>query len=198
MRRISRRHGEKLTSLQQAVMWVRDTVHDLWQLIHPMQHRVLSQEVPKWRRPVDTVHDHSGPSRDLQSSTGLLVWQKHRCLQDGSYGLPGWAEASEAKWWATDCLELINLWKKKEVQRSIVDLVLKEIDDIRLVFSFSYVNRSCNKVAHALAKQVSNMHHTEMWHVTPVCVWAGLVWGFGRLMFNETQASKKTKSCPKW
>lgn len=71
MRRISRRHGEKLTSLQQAVMWVRDTVHDLWQLIHPMQHRVLSQEVPKWRRPdpgwvkvnsdaAFAVHDQSG------------------------------------------------------------------------------------------------------------------------------------------
>lgn len=73
----------------------------------------------------------------------------------------------------TDCLELINLWKKKGMQYSTVDPVLKEIDVLRLAFqefSFSYVNRSCNKIAHTLAKHVSSTRRTEVCHVTPVCV----------------------------
>jgi hypothetical protein len=42
----------------------------------------------------------------------------------------------------TDSLELIHLWK--ETQRSIIDPVLKEIDELRLAFqdfSFSHVSR---------------------------------------------------------
>ena len=34
----------------------------------------------------------------------------------------------------TDCIELINLWKKKDLQRSIVDPKLKEIENLRLAF----------------------------------------------------------------
>jgi len=61
----------------------------------------------------------------------------------------------------TDCLELVNLWKKRTVQRSIVDPALKEIQDLPIAFqdfSFVYVNRRCNNIAHALAKQVTNRH----------------------------------------
>jgi len=59
------------------------------------------------------------------------------------------------------------------VQPSIVDPVLKEIDNIRLAFhdfSFSYANGYCNKVAHVLVKQVLDTHHAEMLHVTQVYV----------------------------
>lgn len=76
-------------------------------------------------------------------------------------------------WLETDCLELVNLWQKKDDQRSVIDPVLREIDDLRLAFqdfSFTYISRSCNKVAHVLAKQVSSTHRTEMWHVTLACV----------------------------
>lgn len=52
----------------------------------------------------------------------------------------------------TDCLELVNLWKT-EAQRSIV-----------------YVSRCCNKIAHVLARQVTNTHCLETWHVTSTCV----------------------------
>ena len=71
-----------------------------------------------------------------------------------------------------DCLQLVQLWNKKDVHRSIVDPVLKEIDELRLAFqdfSFSYVSRLCNKVAHTLARQVSSVHRSETWHVTPTC-----------------------------
>jgi hypothetical protein len=53
------------------------------------------------------------------------------------------------------------LWNKKDAQRSIIDPVLKEIDELGLAFhdfSFSYVSRVCNKVSHTLAKQVSGSH----------------------------------------
>jgi len=34
----------------------------------------------------------------------------------------------------TDCLELVNLWKKRDSQRSIIDPILKEIEDLWLAF----------------------------------------------------------------
>lgn len=70
----------------------------------------------------------------------------------------------------TDCLELIQLWERKELQRSLLDPVLVEIDELRLAFSesvFKYVNRSCNKVAHVLAKQVTRTNQSEQWHEMP-------------------------------
>ena len=73
----------------------------------------------------------------------------------------------------TDCLELVNLWKKQHLQRSIADPVLKEIEDLSLAFHefiISFGNRIYNKVAHVLAKQVSSTHRLEVWHVTPACV----------------------------
>jgi hypothetical protein len=51
----------------------------------------------------------------------------------------------------TDCLQFVQLWRKKESQRSVIDPILKEIDEICLAFqefSISFVSRSCNKVAH--------------------------------------------------
>jgi hypothetical protein len=48
----------------------------------------------------------------------------------------------------TDCLHLVQLWNKKDAQRSIIDPVLTEIDDLRLAFQeffFSYISRLCNK-----------------------------------------------------
>jgi hypothetical protein len=73
----------------------------------------------------------------------------------------------------TDCLHLVQLWNKKDAQRSIIDPVLTEIDDLRLAFlefSFSYISILCNKVAHKLARQVSSEHRSETWHVTPADV----------------------------
>ena len=60
----------------------------------------------------------------------------------------------------TDCLQVVQLWKK-ESQRSIIDPILKEMEEISLAFqefSFSFISRSSNKVAHLLARQVSSSH----------------------------------------
>lgn len=55
----------------------------------------------------------------------------------------------------TDCLELVQLWGKRETQRSVLGSALADIDEIQhafQVFKFTYVSRTCNRVAHVLAK----------------------------------------------
>ena len=64
----------------------------------------------------------------------------------------------------TDCLELIQLWEKREMQRSIIAPILSEINEFRLAsteFVFTFASRSCNRVAHLLAKQVTETHRSE-------------------------------------
>jgi len=74
----------------------------------------------------------------------------------------------------TDCLHLVQLWQKKESQRSAIHHILREIEELSLAFrefTFSFVSRTCNKVAHLLARLVSSSHRSETWHVTPTCVY---------------------------
>ena len=74
----------------------------------------------------------------------------------------------------TDCLQLVQLWNMRDDQRSIIDSSLKEIAELSLAFQeflLSFASRICNKVAHTLAKQVSESHRSETWHVTPTCVY---------------------------
>ena len=62
----------------------------------------------------------------------------------------------------TDCLELVNLWKK-DSQRSIIDPILKEIESIVLAFqefAFVFVKHCCNKIAHVLACKTSHEYAT--------------------------------------
>jgi hypothetical protein len=73
----------------------------------------------------------------------------------------------------TDCLELIQIWEKRETQRYIIAPILAEIDDFRhasMEFAFTFASRPSNKVAHLLTKQVTDTLRSELWHVTPACV----------------------------
>lgn len=45
-----RRHGETPLGIWQAVGWVRDTVFDLWSLLHP-EKNTRPKSVIKWQRP---------------------------------------------------------------------------------------------------------------------------------------------------
>ena len=56
----------------------------------------------------------------------------------------------------------------EDSQRSTIGPILEEIDDIWLAFQdfiFTYTSRSCNNVAHILAKQVTS--YKEVWHEIP-------------------------------
>ena len=63
----------------------------------------------------------------------------------------------------TDCLELIQIWEKRETQRSIIAPILAGIDDFRRASTeFAFRRASSNKVAHLLTKQVTNKLRSEL------------------------------------
>lgn len=73
----------------------------------------------------------------------------------------------------TDCQELVNLWKNREGNRSVIAPILLEIHEKSVDFqdlSFLHASRLCNRVAHELAKQSSGELQTVVWHETPSCI----------------------------
>ena len=59
-------------------------------------------------------------------------------------------------WLETDCQEVVKLWQAGVNQRSGVVSIIKESRELSTLFQdfkFSFVCRSCNKLAHALASQ---------------------------------------------
>lgn len=66
----------------------------------------------------------------------------------------------------------VQLWGKRETQRSAMYPILTEIKELSLLFiefSFTFASRSCNKVAHVLTKQVTSTNRTSVWHESPDC-----------------------------
>lgn len=49
--RNSRRHGELLVPIHQAVSWARDTTYDLWRLGQRPEQQKQRCEAPRWKRP---------------------------------------------------------------------------------------------------------------------------------------------------
>jgi ribonuclease HI len=207
MRRNKRRHGEQTVTLQQAVIWARDTAVDLWNLLEPVGQQGRVQQMPRWK-PLDPgclklntdaafyadqgsgataciIRNHHGEFIHAQA-----IW--HGNLIDAGMGEP--LACRDAVRLArhlglqrvqveTDCLELVQLSEKKELHPSLLDPVLTEINELKLAFSefvFKFVSRSCNKIAHVLAKQVTHTNQSEVWHETPTCV--------RDLMLSEAQA----------
>jgi ribonuclease HI len=190
------RHGEQGMTIHQAAVWARDTAFDLWQLAQKNEERKDDQLLLRWKLPdigwskVNTdaafslenktgatacvIRDHQGSFRGAQAR-----WYDRpldACLMEAIACIDGLTLARELGLQRvileTDSLE-VHLWKKQDAQRSIVEPILREIEEIRLAFldfSFCYVNRKCNEIAHVLAKQVTSTHCMETWHVTPACV----------------------------
>jgi hypothetical protein len=46
-----RRHGELTMTIHQAVIWARDTAHDMWQLGHQSGHQTAAQDPPRRKKP---------------------------------------------------------------------------------------------------------------------------------------------------
>ena len=67
----------------------------------------------------------------------------------------------------------MKLWEAVDTQRSSIYPILKEIKDRSAAFfefSLMYANRSCNQVAHVLARHVSDDIRMGEWHSAPSCV----------------------------
>jgi hypothetical protein len=59
----------------------------------------------------------------------------------------------------SDCLQVVQLWKRKDMHRSILDPILKEMEEISLAFhdfSFPHNSRNYNMAVHCLARQMSS------------------------------------------
>jgi len=190
MMRNKRRHGEQAWSLYQAVTWARDTAFDLWTLAHPDCQPENGRGLQRWRPPnqgwtkisvdaafyaatssgavVATCRDHQGSFLKAHGR-----WYD-RVLDAGMMEGDARFEARQARlqkvYLETDSLELVQLWKKMDFQRSPVESILTEIKELSLAFSdfiFNSIGRDCNRVAHELAKQITDTNRSEVWHETP-------------------------------
>jgi hypothetical protein len=68
---------------------------------------------------------------------------------------------------------LVKLWETGELQRSRISPIIREIWELSASFhdfSLMYVHRSCNHVAHTLAKPVSDGNRMGEWHWAPTCI----------------------------
>ena len=72
---------------------------------------------------------------------------------------------------ATDCLSLIKKLRSKAIDRSFTGSITQDINKAAsassVVFSFIYVNRWCNEVAHVLTRSVNRLSQSVWCYVPP-------------------------------
>jgi hypothetical protein len=69
----------------------------------------------------------------------------------------------------SDCQVLIRLWINRANQKSKVDSLLKQMEDISWsfeAFHLSFISRDCNRLVHECARLVSHENQVE-WLITP-------------------------------
>jgi hypothetical protein len=70
----------------------------------------------------------------------------------------------------TDCQVLVNLWNKRSTQKSEISPLIDQMEDLSRSFegfSFHFISRTCNKLAHACAQMVSRNSQVVEWPITP-------------------------------
>jgi len=79
---------------------------------------------------------------------------------------------------ATNCLSLIKKLRSKAIDRSFTGSITQDINKAAsassVVFSFIYVNRWCNEVAHVLARSANRLSQSVWFNVAPEFVWSSL------------------------
>lgn len=72
----------------------------------------------------------------------------------------------------TDSQELVKAWGMPNFQRLCISSIIRETKELSSVFfcnfSLVYTNRSCNQVAHVLAKQASDDNKMGEWQIAPL------------------------------
>lgn len=179
-----------------AVNWVIDMAYDLWNISHPPK---VQSEVQKprqsWRKPapglikcnVDASFSEVNGSgatgvvlRDHEGTTwgGSAKWYNH-CLnalttealacRDGmQFALD---RGMTRLLMETDCQVLVQLWSNRASQRSEVNPILLQMNELSRsfeVFDLCFTYRACNRLAHECARLVSRENPEEEWLVTPL------------------------------
>ena len=79
---------------------------------------------------------------------------------------------------ATDCLSLIRKLQSEAMDRSHTGIIIQDIKKAvyvsSVVFSFIHVSRSCNEVAHVLARSTDQISELVWFHVAPEFLWSSL------------------------
>lgn len=193
MMRNSRRHGEKVIPVREAVQWVWETSFDLWHKLH-LEKEKEPKPKPHWRKPdegwikcsVDgsflqhdstgsfaaVMRDHAGRFRAASAAwqdraQSAMTMEAQACRLGVEL-----ARANEVTKLCleTDSLEVVSLWNSADYQRSAIGFILQEIKALSrgfMDFSFVFLPRSCNRVAHECARLVSREQTSEVWHLEP-------------------------------
>ncbi|KAF8677957.1 hypothetical protein HU200_046314 [Digitaria exilis] len=179
--------------VKRAVLWVRDVAFDLWEILHRSRPPAI-KENPRWKLPsvgwikcnVDAAfREESGRGASggvLRSSDGNFMGAQERtyghCLN--ALTMEAWACRDGLRLarahgvmrlcLETDSLELVNLWNLKDVQRSILALILREMHELSMQFDdfvFSHTCQVCNRVTHKVAKQPTGDPGVVVWYSEP-------------------------------
>ncbi|CAD6236843.1 unnamed protein product [Miscanthus lutarioriparius] len=180
-----------------AVQWAVDLALDLGQLMESPGEPATARSEPCWERPplewFKCNADGAFYDQQWKGATGVVLrddsgvfvrgiakWYEH-CLDaltmEALACRDGLAMALQLGiqkvWLESDCQEVVRLWQVRDQQRSSVMSILKEIKELSTLFQefkFSFPSRSCNRVAHALAKQVTCETRVGWWSIAPACV----------------------------
>jgi ribonuclease HI len=197
MQRNKRRHGEHPPPVRATVQWAIDLAFDLGQVQVQQTPKAAEVTEMRWEKPplgwVKCNTDGAFHEQQGQGATGAVLrndsggflrggakWYNH-CLDALSMealacrdGLTLALQAGFQKvWLETDCQEVVKLWQAGVNQRSSVVSIIREIRELSTLFQdfkFSFVSRSCNKLAHALAKKVTGNTRVGWWSYAPTSV----------------------------
>jgi ribonuclease HI len=196
MQRNQRRHGEQGTPISIAVKWAIDTAYDLWNLHKPIP-PAQPKAVHRWQPPpegwfkcntdgaFDARKGEGASGVALRTASGVFAGGRARWYPHGRDALTMEALACrdgvllakgrgvEKLILETDSQVFLKLWKEDINLRSEIAPIISEIRLISSCFnSFLVVsvNRSCNQVAHTLAKQVSSESRMGEWQQAPTYI----------------------------
>jgi ribonuclease HI len=192
-----RRHGEDQLTIKHAVKWAVDLAHDLWELSNEKKKVKPTIGQQKWRPPpvgwFKCNVDGAFAVQNGRGATWVVLWDADGTFQGGrarwySHGLDAlMMEALACRDGVqftreqgvprvpmeTDCQELANMWARGGNQRSHVAPIIRDIIELSSSFNdftLMYASRSCNRVAHVLAKQGNiddnslSVEHTSLCH----------------------------------
>lgn len=195
--RNNRWHGKAQTPVKVAVQWAVDLAHDLWRLAQEHKPVKVPKVQQKWRPPpvgwtkcnVDAAFNsdkgQGSTAAVLRMADGKFVAGCAKLYPDALDVLSMEAQACRDGMIftramgalrlqiETDCEVLAKLWLNRCFQRSHVAPILEEMRDLSSNFTefvLMFAPRTCNRIAHLLAKQVLGESRVDEWHEAPSCI----------------------------